>query len=267
MRTRKIPQTQRSIPLPEPDVEEALILDGDDRPRNSAIGQKNAVTGWKLLIIGLLVLNLVFGLLLFGVTSMALSKSLPLFVTKGNGETDNLEFFTGNDRSPALIKFFAEEAITNIYTWRNTLPEKGNPPDLGVMVEGGKKIPTTAFRYSLALEPVFAKSFQKELGELVAITQSVSRDTQTAYVVEQVGEPEIAGSGKWKIKVIGHQLIQPGAGRELVNNPINLDLLVRAVPPPTLSSISKKYEDIGLAKAAAISRAKGLEIINITNIK
>ena len=46
-----------------------------------------------------------------------------------------------------------------------------------------------------------------------------------------------------------------------------VEMTVRAVPPPLLSEVTRKYEDIGIAKAAQIARAEGLEVISITNIK
>jgi hypothetical protein len=274
-KTRPIPQLTNLPPLPSavgfnPAADAAMnsVLDDIIPPPSrsaSAIAKKNAVTGWKLLILGLLGINALFLVGIIVVLMGVTSKSQPIFITRGNGETENIEFFTGNQRSPALIKFYAEKSISAIYTWRNTLPEKGNPPDPGVVVDGGKKIPTTTFRYTLALEPEFANSFRKQLSELQAITQG-SSDTQTAYLVEQVGEPEAVGSGKWKIKVIGNQLIQ-SKDRSPVKMPINVELTLRAVSPPLLSEVSRKYADVGLAKAAAMARAEGLEILSITNLK
>lgn len=268
MKVRPIPQLTplKLLPSNELTTDDAMNLVINDIVGVSpAIAEKNAVTGWKLLIIALLGINVCFGGTIIALLISVMGKSMPIFITRGNGETENIDFFTGTNRSPALIKFYAEKSMTAIYTWRNTLPEKGNPPDPGVVVDGGKKIPTTAFRYTLALEPDFANSFRKQLAELQTITQS-SGDTQTAYLVEQVGEPEVVGSGKWKVKVIGNQLIQ-SKDRSPVKMPINVELTVRAVPPPLLSEVSRKYEDVGLAQAAVMARAEGLEILSITNIK
>jgi hypothetical protein len=232
------------------------------------IRSKNIITGWKLATLGLLGVNAFFGVIIIGMLFATISRSMPTFITRGNGETENLEFFTGNDRSPTLIKFFAQKTMSGIYTWRNTLPEQGNIPDPGIAVEGGKKIPTTAYRYTLALDPEFANSYRKELGELQSIVQgNGNKSVQTAYIIEQVGEPESLGAGKWKIKVAGVQLIVNSSNEQPKKLNINVEMTVRAVPPPLLSEVTRKYEDIGIAKAAQIARAEGLEVISITNIK
>jgi hypothetical protein len=229
---------------------------------------KNIITVWKLMTIGLLGINIIFGLVIIGLLFAAISRSMPTFITRGNGETEKLEFFTGSDRPPALVKFFAEKTISGIYTWRNTLPEKGNPPDPGITIEGGRKIPTTVYRYTLALEPEFANSYRKQLSEFQTIVQGNGNNAvQTAYLVEQIGEPESIGAGKWKVKVAGTQLIASSPNQQPSKLPINVELTIRAVPPPILSEVTRKYEDVGIAKAAQIARAEGLEVIAITNIK
>jgi nitrogen fixation protein FixH len=245
------------------DMPEEYIVDNSE-----VINSKNAITGWKIVTIGLLFINLFVGVTIIGMLFAAISRSMPTFITKGNGETETLEFFTGTDRSPTLVKFFAQKTMTGIYTWRNTLPEKGNIPDPGIAVEGGRKIPTTAYRYTLALEPEFANSYRKQLGQLQSIVQgSGNSAVQTAYIVEQVSEPESLGSGKWNVKVAGTQLIVNSNNEQPKKLNINVEMTVRAVPPPLLSEVTRKYEDIGIAKAAQIARAEGLEVISITNIK
>ena len=119
---------------------EEYILDSSETIRS-----KNIITGWKTATIGLLFVNVFLGVAIVGMLFAAISRSMPTFITRGNGETENLEFFTGIDRSPTLIKFFVQKTMSGIYTWRNTLPEKGNIPDPGIAVEGGRKIPTTAY--------------------------------------------------------------------------------------------------------------------------
>jgi hypothetical protein len=273
MKVRSIPQLGKpksvsSLPPSDQELgkEDELVMEAEYYEASPEIAKKNALTGWRLLTTCLLGANVVFCILILLFLMVVVGRSAPTYITKGNGETEKLEFFTGNARSPSLIKFYAEKTITNIYTWRNTLPEKGNPADPGVMVEGGKKIPTMAFVYTLALEPKFANSFRKQLSELMAINQRGEAQVQAAYLVEHVGEPESIGSGQWKIKVIGNQLIQ-AAGQNPTTMPINVELTVRAVPAPVLSDISKKYSDAGLAKYAAAARAEGLEVLAISNIK
>ena len=279
----KVRQISNFIP-PSDEPSSAIVLDKEiaDSPQATlrerqeeylvdssvTISSKNIITGWKIATFGLLVFNALFGIAIIGMLFAAISRSMPTFITRGNGETETLEFFTGNDRSPTLIKFFAQKTMSGIYTWRNTLPEQGNIPDPGIAVEGGRKIPTTAYRYTLALEPEFANSYRKELSELQSIVQGNGNSgVQTAYIVEQIGEPESLGSGKWKIKVAGTQLIVNNNNEQPRKLNINVEMIVRAVVPPLLSEVTSKYKDIGIAKAAQLARAEGLEVISITNIK
>ena len=279
----KVRQISNFIP-PSDEPSSAIVLDKEiaDSPQatlrerqeeylvdsSATIISKNIITGWKIATFGLLVFNALFGIAIIGMLFAAISRSMPTFITRGNGETETLEFFTGNDRSPTLIKFFAQKTMSGIYTWRNTLPEQGNIPDPGIAVEGGRRIPTTAYRYTLALEPEFANSYRKELSELQSIVQGNGNSgVQTAYIVEQIGEPESLGSGKWKIKVAGTQLIVNNNKEQPRKLNINVEMIVRAVVPPLLSEVTRKYEDIGIAKAAQLARAEGLEVISITNIK
>jgi hypothetical protein len=272
MKLRSIPKLASNYPSDtrstDRDPNEVDSDDAYETSQSATIGKKNVVTKWRLLVVGLLATNAVFGLIIIGMLFAAIARSMPTFITRGNGETENLEFFAGVDRSPALIKFYAEKVVGGIYTWRSTLPEPGNPLDPGVVVEGGKKIPTTAYRYTLALEPEFANSYRKQLSELQSIIQGQNTaETQTVYLVQQVGEPESLGAGKWKVKVTGTQLIVNSKGQAPTKFPINVELTVRAVPPPILSEVTRKYEDIGIAKAAMMARAEGLEVTAIVNLK
>jgi hypothetical protein len=236
--------------------------------QSAEIEKKNSLTGWRLFAVGLLGINVAFALLIVTMLGSAIGRASPTVVTRGNGQTENIDFYTGIDRPASVIKLFAEKTVSEIYSWRNFLPEKGNPPDPGMELDKGGKIPTTVYRYTLALEPEFAESFRKELSQLKEITQSASgaQQVETMYVPQQVGEPESIGSGKWKIKVSGVQLISNTKNVPPAMVRVDLELTVRAVPPPMLSEVSRKYPDPGIAGAVMTARAMGLEITNITNL-
>lgn len=280
MKTRSIPKLAEELVVQDADTGDEKASDEKVSKKKTAltpnyqtehdaiIENKKAITSWKLITIGMVGTNVLLGIITIGMLSTAISRSMPTLITRGNGETENLEFFVGNNRSPTLIKFFAEKVVTNLYTWRATLPEPGNPIDPGITVDGGKTIPTTAYRGSLALEPSFAASFREQLSKLESIVQgNNNKQTQTVYLPQQVGEPESIGAGKWKIKVVGTQLIVASSSEAPKKFPINLELSVRAVAPPLLSEVTRKYHDIGIAKAAQMARAEGLEVISISNLK
>ncbi|WP_373545640.1 hypothetical protein [Chamaesiphon sp.] len=270
---RAIPISSRPKPLPE--LETFQQEDSEDLSapseayydRAAEIEKKNGITGWRLFALGLLGTNLLFGLITMGMLGTANSRAFPTVIARSNGEMESIEFFTGNTRSPALIKLFAEKFVSELYTWRSYLPEKGSPPDPGMQLEGGGKIPTTVFRYTLGMEPEFAKSYRKQLSELKEITQGgSSNQVETMYVPQQLSEPEAIGSDRWKIKVTGVQLIANSKNTPPATVRVDLELTLRAVPPPILSEVAQQYTDPGIAKAVMTARAMGLEVTNITNL-
>jgi hypothetical protein len=69
------------------DTQEEYIVDSSETIRS-----KNIITGWKIATFGLLVINVFFGVAIIGMLFAAISRSMPTFITRGNGETETLEF-------------------------------------------------------------------------------------------------------------------------------------------------------------------------------
>lgn len=238
------------------------------KDRKATVDYKNALTAWRIGLLGLLGVNIAFGLIIVGMLGSAVSRSSPTLVTRGNGQTETIDFLTGSNRPPSVIKLFAEKTISEIYTWRNYLPQKGSPPDPGIELPAGGKIPTTVYQYTFALEPAFAESFRAELAKLREVAAGEGNNRiETIYTPQIVGEPESLGTGKWAIKVSGFQLISNGnASTAPTMVRIDVQLTVRAVPPPILSEVEQSYPDPGIAKAVMNARAMGLEITNVTSL-
>jgi hypothetical protein len=222
------------------------------------------ITSWRLLAIGAMALN---SFLLFAVLItqfIAASKPVSPFVTRGNGEIESLEYIAGNERPPALITNFARTSMGGIFTWRNTLPLDGNPPDPGMTVgKGGTKISTTSYRYTFALSTGFAEVFREKLAEIVK--DLTTGNAETVYIPTNVSKPVQISAGLWTVDIVGDLYIQGGTVNRRVI-PLSRKLTIRAVPPITLSEATQKYKEPGLANSVARIRAAGLEITNIDKI-
>jgi hypothetical protein len=194
------------------------------------------------------------------------TRSFPTVIANSNGELQNLDFQVGNKRSPENIKLFAKMLVTSLYTWRSYLPGESAEPDPGMNVGKGT-IPTATYRASLALEPEFGKAYRESLSQLKEILANRgSNRVEAVYIVQEIGQPESIGEGRWTIKVIGTQLIANNKGSAAIPNPINLQLTLKAIPPPILSETEKQYKDPGIAKQVRDSLALGLQVTNITDL-
>jgi hypothetical protein len=259
--------SKRKAPvIVEPLVDDLEIIDIDavtginsdyeesDRMRRA----KDAMTvgGWRMATLGFMGIN---GLLLIVILAMqfaAATKPMTPFLTRGNGEIESLEYMAGNDRSPALIADFARTQMIGIFTWRNTLPVEGNPPDPGIAVGQGK-ISTTSYRYTFGLSTEFAEVFRTKLATVMA-KLTTNGAQETIYIPANISKPVLVSPGTWTVDVVGSLFYSKDlkVGSSI---PINRRLTIRAVPPLTLSESSLLYKDKGLAVAVARIRSQGLE--------
>jgi hypothetical protein len=224
----------------------------------------NTITSWKFLAIGMMVVSSSLSFLVLVMQFIAANKPMGAFVTKGNGDVESLEYMVGNTRSPELIADFARKTMIGIFSWRNTLPEEGNPPDPGVAFGKGK-ISTTSFRYSFGLSPQFAEAFRPKLAEVVGeLTQG---NLETVYIISHISKPKEIATGVWSLDVVGNLYIGSATSSVVVpggnTKQLNRRLTIAAVPPYTMSEASAAYKTPGLANAVARIRAAGLQITNI----
>jgi hypothetical protein len=192
-----------------------------------------------------------------------LAKSTQSFIARSNGQTETLEFYSGNERSNVLIQGFAGRFVQNLYSWRSVLPEGGSPIDKGVEVEGGKRLPSAVWKATLGMETRFASVFRKGLAELIS-NNVKDTDLQVTYIPKFVQTPEKIGGGKWKARAIGSQIIVSGNGKDIKTKPVAVELTLKAVPPPTINASDRQSQGIRFLAAAA--RAEGLEVTHITNL-
>jgi hypothetical protein len=238
-------------------------------PNEKASQHKLRVGKFKIAIVLLLSVGFVKDLGLFGLVLAGLAKPLPVVVTRGNGDKERMEYQVGLKRSPALVKSFAIGAMRNLHTWVNVLPEKGQPPDPGILVgdtsQGSKRIPTIVFRYSLAMEDKFASEYRKSLAELIAASQLRDPSTQVAYKISETTEPIQLKNGYYQISLVGNLIkYMPGVTPTII--PFNKTVVLKAIPPFSLSEAMRKYPaDANIASALTFITSDGLQITSITD--
>jgi hypothetical protein len=247
------------------DIDAVTGINSDYEESDRMRRAKDAMTvgGWRMATLGFMGIN---GLLLIVILAMqfaAATKPMTPFVTRGNGEIESLEYMAGNDRNPALIADFARSQMIGIFTWRNTLPVEGNPPDPGIAVGQGR-ISTTSYRYTFGLSTEFAEVFRTKLATVMAkLTNNGAQET--IYIPANISKPVLVSPGTWTVDVVGSLFYSKDlkVGSSI---PINRRLTIRAVPPLTLSEASLLYKDKGLAVAVARIRSQGLETTSMAPI-
>jgi hypothetical protein len=256
--------SKRKAPVIEPDGADFDVIDTglgendryaeSDRMRRA----KDALTisGWRMSALAAMGVNSLLILIVLAMQFAAATKPVTPFVTRGNGEIESLESMAGNDRSPALISEFARSQMIGIFSWRNTLPVEGNPPDPGIAVGQGK-ISTTSYRYTFGLSTPFAESFRPKLAETMAkLTNNGAQET--IYIPANISKPVLVSPGTWTVDVVG-SLFYSKDLKVGTSIPINRRLTINAVPPVTLSETAALYKEPGLANAVARIRSRGLE--------
>jgi hypothetical protein len=242
--------------------------DFEESDRMRSARDANTITSWKFLAIGMMLMSTGMSFIVLLMQFAAASKPLAPFVTRGNGEIESLEYMAGSQRSPELIVDFARKTMSGIFTWRNTLPEEGSPPDPGVQVGKGK-ISTTSFRYLFGLSPQFAEAFRPKLAEVA--TDLLQGNLETVYIITRISKPKEIATGTWTLDVVGDLYIGSSTASPTLpggnTRPLNRRLTISAVPPVTMSEVASLYKTPGLANVIARIRAAGLQITNIEPLK
>jgi hypothetical protein len=276
--------------VPKAREEQKVALPGLDLQRQ-LIQQKDATAGWKSVAFITSVASIALSsLALLGIMMIA-GKPIAPYVVKSNGVMESLEEQVGNKRNPALIQLWVKDSMTNMYTFKNTLPQEGHPADPGVAVNeikaagaSGKpdgsvgvarRLPTIPYRYTFALDPGFAKFFRVGLAELIASVDGGQANAEAAYMVDSISDPKETktGSGVWKLDIVGSWLVSHGGGKIDRTMPMNKTITVKAVPPIRESEAMALYKDKDLPDAGKMAKnlmqisAAGLRITDIVDLK
>jgi hypothetical protein len=271
--------------LTKPAEKQKAIAPGLDLQRQ-LITQKDATAGWKSVVFIMAAANIGLSVLsLLGIVMIA-GKPMSSLVVKSNGVMESLEEQVGNKRNPDLVKLWVKDSMTNMYTFKNTLPQEGRPIDPGIPVNeekagksdgtvtANRKLPTISYRYTFAIDPGFAKHFRVGLAELIASVEGGQANAEAAYVIDSISDPKETkpGSGVWKLDIVGSWLISHGGGKVDRTMPMNKTVTVKAVPPIRESEAMALYKDKDAPEAGKMAKnlmqisAAGLRITDIVDL-
>lgn len=166
-------------------------------------------------------------------------KPAPTLVETREGRSLKVDAESSLYRSPEAIKSFVSQVVTLLFSATGTLqsaPTKLNNSlkpqlDPGVEFTSGqfskKKVTTSAWEASFALSSDFRSTFIPALADITP-TGVFRGITQTALVIDYLGEPEELSPGKWRVKMIANLYTFTGGDRIGKAVPVNKDIYVRA---------------------------------------
>jgi hypothetical protein len=199
-------------------------------------------------------------------------------VAMPDGSSIFAKTISGDVRSPENVQSHVAKSLTELLTWRGVKPpatpqEIKNPlTDPGFKIGAGGSlpggtVPTSVANASYALSDKYRDDFLRYIAKMNSTLGIQSRQTQAAWMPEQIGIPQPDGKC-WNVKVISHILIAAPVQNSLNNKqiPFNKRVKVCPVPVPQLSSAEQKYKDPGIAKIIVESRGLGMQIEGFSDL-
>ena len=229
--------------------------------RGSASKDARSTLGFFVLVS--LVLNglgLFATLLLFGAYVGLARKDPPTLVQMESGKAIVTAPLDSQERTPATIQRFTQETLTLLLSASGRIssadPQRQPLADPGIDVGGNKKITTLAKLAGFALSEDFRPDFLTKLGQLTPqdIFNGAS-GTQTVLVVRDVSLPQKVSEGQWKVVMVADLLRVSQTNQIGAGVPFNKEIFIRAVLPPTVTSVASDLE-----RQVADTRKAGLEI-------
>jgi hypothetical protein len=208
------------------------------------------------------------------------NKPAPSLVQLSNGESISVAAMGSVDRKPEVVKTFATNVLTSLFTWTGYLPpqtvEEANNPkvDLGVKVEisdrdgtESKKeitIPTSTWESSFALSEDFRTEFLAKLGQLIP-ADVFENNTDIVFVPISISEPQQIQAGKWKLVLIANLLVFEDGNKMGKMIPFRKEVFIKATEAPNYLTETKSTNSV--ASIISQVRASGLEIYGMKDYK
>jgi hypothetical protein len=190
------------------------------------------------------------------------------YVVEANGNRLAIHQITDPNEQAQHIQNFAAWFVGGLHSYRWYIDgDKGEKiPDPGLLVTGGKKIPSAVYVATLAMRPALAIHYRKNIAEVIAEKNiSAKESSYFKTAVGGVSPPQRVGKDLWKIYVKGTQISVAESGEERRNERYVV-LTIGRIIPVSLSIAQRDYKDIALAKAYAETSAAGLEVQSIEDL-
>jgi hypothetical protein len=190
------------------------------------------------------------------------------YVVDSTGNRLALHQITDPNEQAQHIKNFAAWFVGGLHSYAWYIDgEKGEKiPDPGLLVSGGKKIPSAIYIATLAMRPELAMHYRKNIAEVLSAKNiSAKESSYFKTAVGGVSPPQKVGKDTWKIYVKGTQISIAESGEERRNERYVV-LTVGRIIPISLSIAQRDYKDMAMARALAETSAAGLEVQTIEDL-
>ncbi|NEQ47553.1 MAG: hypothetical protein F6K00_30020 [Leptolyngbya sp. SIOISBB] len=189
-------------------------------------------------------------------------KQPPSLVQMTDGHAIRVQAVAAEQRTPAVIKVFTSNAMTQLMNMSGTLPdtEGDRIQDPGIDIEtpnGTAKVTSASMTASFTLAEDFRLPFLQKLAELTP--PGVFRGTtQVVLIIDTVSEPEEVAPGKWQLKMLAHLAVFNGGQAPQQTIPFNREITVEATTAPVVPE-----GETPLEQAVYAVRQAGLMITDI----
>lgn len=190
------------------------------------------------------------------------------YVVKANGDRLSLHQITDPNEQAQHIQTFAAWFVGGLHSYQWYIDgEKGEKiVDPGLLVTGGKRIPSAIYVATLAMRPELAIHYRKNIAEIISQKNiSAKESSYFKTAVGGVSPPQMIGKDLWKIYVKGTQISTAESGEERRNERYVV-LTIGRIIPVSLSISQRDYKDMAMAKAYAETSAAGLEVQSIEDL-
>ena len=234
--------------------------------------KSNARLGLLLAGVGLIGIFNLFLTGFMGVLTISQAGSETL-VQLNNGETITAKPTDNLHRTPEVIANFAEETISDLFSFTGYLPLKTaeaalNPQeDPGILIEEtNQKVATSTYHASFRLEPQLRKELLIELSKITP--QDVfGKGKRVLLVPNYVGKPLPIEDqpGHWTVNVVSTLIAFQGEDPIGEVIPHNKKVYLRAVNPPRYQ-VNPEAQNSDVFQIIAEARQAGLEIYNMPDL-
>jgi hypothetical protein len=205
-------------------------------------------------------------------TLISLSKTkaevMHSYVVDSTGNRLALHQITDPQEQAQHIQNFAVWFVGGLHSYRWYLDgEKGEKiPDPGLLVSGGKRIPSAIYVATLAMRPELAIAYRRNIAEVLS-EKNISAKEYSYFKpsVGGVSPPQSIGKDLWKIYVRGTQISVAESGEERRIERYVV-LKIGRITPISLSIAQRDYKDMAMATALAETSAAGLEVQAIEDL-
>lgn len=223
----------------------------------------NQPATYIVLVVGAVLMNFFLQLHMMG--QLRQMQHMPVMVQLASGQSlAAIPISSVQDILPATVKSFTEEMMLTLFNWSNKLqqPDGRTLADPGIPItteSGERRLPTTVWQASFALESGFADAFRQELAALIP-PEVLDGTAQSVLLASYVGEPKREKQG-WAVRFVGEIKLFDSQMHEKNSIPLARLIHIRAIPI-AIAPLGETPKQQAVYQA----RLKGLHIVSMQKI-